>query len=230
MGAGHRRTHSNLWNLSQVIEPHTKKKTTTLTIKRIIFTLTGISFLGIVGLLTFTKINFNSDYAIGEPIDSLNHVIVYYNGGVGNVVERNLAEDGYNLGLKYQCVEFVKRYYYEHLNHKMPDSYGHAKDFFDISLSDGQMNAKRDLIQFSNSSDSIPKINDLVVFSGTILNRYGHVAIISNVTNNKIEIIQQNPGPFGISREEIDLVNENGKWKIENEDILGWLRENGTDK
>ncbi|MFA0963395.1 hypothetical protein AB9P05_16445 [Roseivirga sp. BDSF3-8] len=47
---------------------------------------------------------------------------------------RNLTPDGYNLGLKYQCGEFMKRYYYLHLNHKMPDSYGHARDFFNPSL------------------------------------------------------------------------------------------------
>jgi hypothetical protein len=61
---------------------------------------------------------------------------VYYNGGVANVVGRNVSVDGYNLGLKYQCVEFVKRYYYQHLGHKMPDTYGHAKDFFDRNVAD----------------------------------------------------------------------------------------------
>lgn len=49
----------------------------------------------------------------------------------------------YNIGLKYQCVKFVKRYYYEHLNHKMPDSYGHEKDFFDNTIADGQLNKKQ---------------------------------------------------------------------------------------
>ncbi len=151
-------------------------------------------------------------------------VSVYYNGGVGNVDGRNLSEDGYNLGLKYQCVEFVKRYYYQELNHKMPDSYGHAKDFFNSQIRDGKINKQRDLKQFKNPSISKPKINDLVIYSGTTLNKYGHVSIVSNVTENEIEIIQQNPGPFGNSREKYDLINENGKWKIKNDRILGWLR------
>ncbi len=50
-------------------------------------------------------------YEVGDKVDSLNGVYVYYNSNVGNVSGRNLASDGYNLGLKYQCVEFVKRYY-----------------------------------------------------------------------------------------------------------------------
>ncbi len=61
--------------------------------------------------------------------------------------------------------------------------------------------------------------------NGNLFNRYGHVAIISKVTNNKVEIIQQNPGPFSPSREAFDLSRtKEGKWKIDNERILGWLR------
>lgn len=137
---------------------------------------------------------------------------------------RNTTADGYNLGLKYQCVEFVKRYYFEYYNHKMPDSFGHAKDFFDNTLSDGQNNAKRDLMQYTNLSLAKPEEGDLLIFDSTIFNLFGHVAIISNVTNNEVEIIQQNPGPFRKSRETFSLDYKNGKWKIKNKRILGWLR------
>ena len=137
---------------------------------------------------------------------------------------RELTQDGYNLGLKYQCVEFVKRYYYEELNHKMPDSYGNAKDFFNSKIRDGKINKQRNLYQHTNPCSSKPKINDLIIYSGTALNRYGHVSIISNVTENEIEIIQQNPGPFASSREKYVLINVDGKWKINNDRILGWLR------
>jgi len=60
---------------------------------------------------------------------------------------------------------------------------------------------------------------------GTIFNKYGHVAIISKVTNNTIEIIQQNPGPFSPSRETFDLNRtKDDKWIIDNERVFGWLR------
>ena len=170
------------------------------------------------------KINLNPNYEVGQKIDSLNGISVYYNGGVGNVDGRTLSKDGYNLGLKYQCVEFVKRYYYEKLNHKMPDSYGHAKDFFNSQIKDGEINKQRNLKQFKNSSKTKPKVDDLVIYSATTLNKYGHVSIVSNVTESEVEIIQQNPGPFGNSREKYKLLNENGKWRIDNERILGWLR------
>lgn len=167
---------------------------------------------------------FNVPYTIGQKIDSFNGVAVFYNGDVDNVSVRNTTIDGYNLGLKYQCVEFVKRYYYEQLKHKMPDSYGNAKDFFDKNLDDGQKNGKRNLLQFTNPSKTKPKVNDLVVFDRSFFNEFGHVAIISNVSENEVEIIQQNPGAFGDSREIFSLSSNGNRWKIDNKRLLGWLR------
>ena len=40
-------------------------------------------------------------HAAGDPLDSLNGVVVFYNAGIGNVSGRNVV-DGYNVGLKYQ--------------------------------------------------------------------------------------------------------------------------------
>ncbi|MDR0806735.1 MAG: CHAP domain-containing protein [Enterobacteriaceae bacterium] len=168
--------------------------------------------------------NLFQDDEPGRVIDSFNGVEVYYNGRVNNVFGRNLTKDNYNLGLKYQCVEFVKRYYYEYMNHKMPDSYGHAKDFFDFSVKDGEINKKRALNQFTNPSRLKPKVNDLIIFGPSVFNWYGHVAIISAVNENEIEIIQQNPGVNGNSRVVIPLSYSDFYWKIENKRIMGWLR------
>ncbi|SNR16256.1 CHAP domain-containing protein [Tenacibaculum jejuense] len=184
------------------------------------FAILVVVFLGSKGI---KKINFNTKYEVGEKIDSINNVYVYYNGGVDNVTERN-TKDGYNLGLKYQCVEFVKRYYYQHYQHQMPDSYGHAKSFFDANVSDGKLNSRRNLYQYKNPSQTKPQEGDLLVFKGTLLNRYGHVAIVSKVSKDAIEIIQQNPGPFSPSREKMVLTKSNNTWKINNDRILGWLR------
>ena len=192
------------------------------------YLITGLLILGFTGIWTFKKFNFNTKFSVGQPIDSLNGIVVYYNGGVDNVAERNTTTDGYNLGLKYQCIEFVKRYYYEYLGHKMPDSYGHAKDFYDKMVPDGEINTKRNLVQFTNPSSARPTVSDLLIFDGSLLNKYGHVAIVSHVEDNLIEIIQQNPGPFGKSRESFILDNKEGKWKINNSKILGWLRKDSA--
>jgi hypothetical protein len=196
----------------------------TLKLKHWTYLLITIFIISYVGLRTFKKFNFNSNYIVGQKIDSLNGVFVYYNGGVDNVTNRNVSEDGYNIGLKYQCVEFVKRYYFERFNHKMPDSYGHAKSFFNESLADGELNPSRNLTQYSNPSKYKPEQEDLIIFEGSIFNKFGHVAIISKVSDKEIEIIQQNPGPFGKSREVIKMNNDNEIWSIENERVVGWLR------
>ncbi len=190
--------------------------------KIIIFTTLLVLTFAIFKLIK--NVNLNPNFKIGQHLDSLNGVIVFYNGGVDNNSGRNVSSDNYNIGIKYQCVEFVKRYYYEHLNHKMPDAYGNAVDFFDNNVKDGELNKKRDLIQYSNGSASKPEPDDLIIFSGSIFNKYGHVAIISNVSADKIEIIQQNPGPFGKSRESIHLTYKENKWFVDNDRILGWLR------
>lgn len=180
-----------------------------------------------VGYFIYTlicNINPNPHYEYGQKVDSLNGVYVYYNGNIGHTQGRNLSADGYNIGLKYQCVEFVKRYYYEYYRHKMPDSYGHAKDFFEHALPDGSMNPKRNLIQYTNGSHTKPAIGDLLIFDGHAGNPYGHVAIVSAVSDSDIELIQQNPGPFSPSRNHLGLSCTNGLYKLEHDGLLGWLR------
>lgn len=171
-----------------------------------------------------TRIDPNHRYTPGEQLDELNGVAIYYNGGVNTVQGRNLSPDGYNLGLRYQCVEFVKRYYFERHDHRMPDTYGHAKDFFNPALVDGSLNRQRAMVQFRNGSAVRPQADDLLVFAPTLLNRYGHVAIIASVTDGRLQIAQQNPGPFGRSREELELQERNGGWYIQQSQVLGWLR------
>lgn len=184
--------------------------------------LFSLSFIFISCLLgVFNNTSLLNSPSFGEPVDSLNGVLVYYNGDVDNVKGRNTV-DGYNLGLKYQCVEFVKRYYYYHLEHKMPDSYGHAKSFFMEGIKDGKINQQRDLIQCTNPSKFKPELDDLIVMGES---KYGHVAIVSAVSDSEIELIQQNPGIHGDSRIKIAInQNSEGKWLIGRSRILGWLR------
>jgi len=160
----------------------------------------------------------------GDPVDELNGVNVYYNGATSNTNGRSTSKDGYNFGLRYQCVEFVKRYYFERLGHRMPDTWGHAKDFFDGSVSQGSLNTARGLLQFRNGGSSPPKVEDLIVFGASLSNQYGHVAIVSEVNSGRIEITQQNAGPGGASRVNIGLEHRDGAWFVRNERVLGWLR------
>ncbi len=168
--------------------------------------------------------NVNPFRTVGEIVDSLDGVDVHYNGGINHTSGRSLGRNGYNIGLRYQCVEFVKRYYYERFDHEMPDAYGHARDFFDLGLPDGARNEQRALLQFINGEGGRPEAGDIVVFAPWLLNRFGHVAIVSHTNDDAIEVVQQNPGPFGKSRETFRLTDSDGKWRVKHRRVLGWLR------
>jgi surface antigen len=193
-------------------------------IKKIIFTVTTALFFSVLITYTWKNYNLNPTYKIGQKIDNFNGVVIYYNGKVSTVKGRNLTVGNYNLGLKYQCVEFVKRYYYEKLNHKMPNAYGNAKDFFERKVQDGKINKSRNLIQYQNPSTTKIQVEDLIIFDANVFNKFGHVAIVSRVSKNEIEIVQQNPGQFAKSRVTIDLKTRNGKYYVESSKVLGWLR------
>ncbi len=170
--------------------------------------------------------DYKTENSYGKVIDTYKGVAVYYNGSVSNVKGRNVSSDGYNLGLRYQCVEFVKRFYYEHFNHKMPDSYGHAKDFYDYTVPDGAFNKKRGLYQYKNGNMSKPRETDILVFGPTSFNQFGHIAIVSYVGKDFIEIVQQNPGANNPSRMKYGLRNSEGAWFIKDSYVRGWLSKN----
>lgn len=185
----------------------------------------ALGFICLVGLFFWNPRTEKviSPPKVGAKVDSLDGVYVYYNGKISHVKDRNVSKDGYNIGLRWQCVEFIKRYYYEAHNHKMPNSYGHAKHFFANGLKDGQANPDRNLRQFTNPSKFKPRRGEIIIFDGNQWNPYGHVAIISKVENTQIEIIQQNPGPYANSREFFNLKKVKGSWTIEGNSILGRL-------
>jgi len=159
---------------------------------------------------------------IGTEIDQLDGIPVFYNGNVGNVFGRHMSKEGYNYGLRYQCVEFVKRYYHEIYEHTMPETYGHAKDFFDKSLDEMSFNEDRGLRQFQNVRSYVPKKGDILIFDGSEKNPYGHMGIVAKVENDKVEIIQQNYGKK--TRHSMQLIEYNGIYTVADFGILGWLR------
>lgn len=165
---------------------------------------------------------FNTSHHPGEVMDMHNGVPIFFNGKIGDTHGRHLTPDGYNLGLKWQCVEYVKRYYYQVYNHKMPYTYGHAKDLFDNSLEDVAFNEKRGLLQFRNVRYEKPKPGDMLVYDGTSYNQYGHTGIISRVSETEVELMQQNYGKK--SRDTLTLSTFNGIYTVADYDVLGWLR------
>ena len=138
----------------------------------------------------------------------------------GNVHGKHYSKDGYYYGYEWQCVEFIKRYYYDYLGHEMPDGYGNAKDFFDDSIPQGEVNEKRGLVQYRNGGNEMPKVNDILIFNDTT---YGHIVIISEVGEDYIEVIQQNMGTH--TRDKFELKKDGNNYYIGGHRTpAGWLR------
>lgn len=157
----------------------------------------------------------------GEVIDQLDGVNIYFNDWKVKSNEVNFASDGYRIGKKYQCVEFVKRYYYEHYNHKIPNVWGDAHDYYNPKLKDGAFNKDRGLVQYTNGSSTKPKKGDLLVYDS---GKHGHVAIVSQVSESSIAIMHQNASRLRPTRMKHSLKYENGLWTIDKKILVGWLR------
>lgn len=157
----------------------------------------------------------------GRKLDEFRGVAVYDNGPlVATSHGKHDAGDGYYYGQKWQCVEFVKRFLHQAYGHRMPDVWGHAKDFFDAEVAQGKTNSNRGLLQYRNGGNVAPLPGDLVVFTNGF---YGHVAIISAVRSNRVEVIQQNI--FGHPRDTFTLTLRKGVHRVGEEYApAGWLR------
>lgn len=157
----------------------------------------------------------------GKIIDSHKGVPVRSNGVFeGQTHGDSYASNGYYYGIKWQCVEFVRRFYKIAKHHEMPDKTGDARDYFDTALPDGSFNPQRGMVQYSNGSRSKPMEDDLVVFHD---GRYGHVAIITEVDVDSLELINQNT--FGKTRHRlrVDTIDDHYFIRTPRE-VAGWLR------
>ena len=83
-------------------------------------------------------------------------------------------------------------------------------------------NKKITNLKKDNDHKDKPKVEDILVYDAYPGNRFGHVAIVSKVSDDEIELVQQNIGKK--TRIKIPLVNFYQYWTVADYNILGWLR------
>jgi uncharacterized protein YkvS len=117
---------------------------------------------------------------------------IFSNGNCLEIRKENTYDkQKHYLGLKYQCVELVRRFIYLQYNINLAKKYrGNAKDWYKNSK---LMNLKK--IEIDNA-----KIGDLITFTG---GEFGHIAIINNICDKNLYIISQN---FKNNHEDLNLV------------------------
>jgi len=126
-------------------------------------------------------------------------------------------------GLKYQCVEYVRRFYHLVKGIETRDGMpgrgwdGNANAYYSSA---GEMG----LEALVNGGPTPPLPDDIITFEGGV---HGHVAIITDVTDAHIEFIEQNFSPSGTGLVAYDPVTHRVADRQVRGNTLavkGWLR------
>ncbi len=143
-------------------------------------------FIYILISILIIIIFLRKDNVLGITIEG---VKCYLNGG-WNKGEENRIENGIYTGMKWECVEFVRRYLIQtkKITFKQIKN---AKELLEVDFFIKINTMKRvDINHFKNGEKKIEK-GDIIIMENERDNN-GHVCIISNIINNKVEIIEQN--------------------------------------
>lgn len=129
-------------------------------------------------------LKFGSTYGVVNGVD------VFSNGASGYASNLYNSTQGFNTGMKWQCVELINRFYLAVYGLNIRISGTNADEYFSTA-------SKRGLKAYSNGSGA-PRIGDIICFSG---GSYGHVGIIIEVASSYVKIAHQNGGstkPIGL--------------------------------
>ena len=123
-------------------------------------------------------------------------------------------------GKQFQCVEYVNRFYVRQLGHNNMTKSGNADTYWYAAPAKG-------LKRFENGSNEPPRPGDIMTFDppGLDDDDPGHVAIVYEVTQNHVCVVQQNMVPW---RECLPLERKNGGWHVADINpklaCVGWAR------
>lgn len=150
---------------------------------------------------TFTIRDIYPSSGWGSPLGQYNNATVIFNDGAdscNSCAHPNLnnqlycpdpcaSQTGATTGLKWQCVEYVNRYYKQvyGLHTYSAGLAGSANTYLSLANHAG-------MIRFQNNNPEKPRTGDVIVWAGTQNNTAGHVAVIKQVNGNTVTIIQQN--------------------------------------
>ena len=137
-------------------------------------------------------------------------------------------ENGIYSGIKWQCVEFTRRWLIRNRGLTFGDV-DVAADMWKLNsltrLSDLSLVP---LETFVNGAKTAPKRGDLIIYAKEYLGT-GHAAIVLDVNARlgRVRVAEQNfsnkKWPAGYARN-IDLINKNGHYWLLDAYLLGWMR------
>jgi hypothetical protein len=151
-------------------------------IKKIVFTYKNPI---LVNDLSLDQINMD-DFPYGSLIENINvanlNIDVFSNGS-SNFLSEEISTDseGAYLGIKYQCVEFVRRFIYHRHKVNLANRWRNknALDWF----------SNRDKMNLISIDLEMSRPGDIITFSGGL---YGHIGVVKNIQGDGIKFCSQN--------------------------------------
>jgi glutathionylspermidine synthase len=159
------------------------------------------------------------------------NIPVYSNGNDYHFSgERNVV-DGVVTGIKFQCVEFARRWTLQRKGLLLRDLPWAAHVYSMKEMADAETGEPVAVTAVPNCNEFKPEADTLLIYPSTEDFPPGHIAAIVEVTEDKVRIADQNnhfklwsDGQYW--SEELSLTQENGKWIVKDSRgrvPLGWV-------
>jgi trypanothione synthetase/amidase len=139
-------------------------------------------------------------------------------------------EDGFQTGMKWQCVEFARRWLLHRKGLILPDVYFAHHIFYIPHVFDAQDITKTVPVRpVRNGTSAKPTADTLIIYSTQLGSFPGHVGVIVDVGDNYVRVADQNryfhkwTAPYSM---EFPLEQRpDGTWHIidKHETVLGWV-------
>jgi len=168
----------------------------------------------------------------GTNLGIFNNTTVYSNGSTGTVCSGSNCRsmfNGQDVGLKWQCVEFVNRYYLTNygINPRNLAGGAHANGFWAESYA-----ARLGMTRYANGGTVAPQTGDMILSLG---GTFGHIAIVRSISGNQVRVAQQNWYQNSTDVDHtLSLSISNGRYTVgpfgssSSYPIVGWMRRVGT--
>ena len=165
----------------------------------------------LIGLFLLTKLD-------NKKVDKKD-IIAHHNNMKCINLERNYI-NGYFTGLKWQCVEFARRYLI--ITYKISfQEIETAEDIFRLNyFFNVHNNTLIPIKKYVNGSMVLPHVGSLLIWSKSKELKFGHVAVITSINSKYIVIREQNWDNKNIRK--LKLKYNNGYYIME-KDIIGWI-------
>ena len=185
--------------------------------------------VGLLGIVLIYVINENNSKE--EILGKFNNVIAYSNKynltRTSNICDYNyINRDGTNIfsGIKWQCVEYARRYLI--LTHNITfKSIDNAYQIFDLPYFTTLNNNIVNITKYLNGSKILPHIGSLLIWDKNY-KETGHVAIITSIQSYYITIAEQNYDTKSWNGKpysrKLKLLYNDGYY-IKSDNVLGWI-------